>query len=65
MSTTSASSTLVFFCRLSTPRNGEAISPGDKVARGDLVEQRLEQVEVAAVDQRHVHRRAPQRLCCV
>src|SRR5208282_3212609 len=31
---------------------------GRKSARGDLIEQRLKQMVVAAIDQRHVHRRA-------
>ncbi len=40
-------------------RSGEAISSGESARRG-LIEQRLEEVEVAAIDQRHLDRRPAQ-----
>ena len=54
--TASPSRTVVFAARRRIERSGWAISPGVERAGRDLVEQRLEQVEVAAVDERDLDR---------
>ena len=62
MSTTSPSSTRVLRWRLSDVAQRRGDLAGREPAGGDLIEQRLEEVEVAPVDQRDLHRRAAQRL---
>jgi hypothetical protein len=51
------------------PRNNRSQRRRDirrrKTAGGDLVEQRLEQMKVAAIDQRNLHVGTPQRPCCI
>ena len=60
MPVTSSSSTVAFDCRRSTPRIGWAISAGDSAAVASLIEQRLKQVIIVAVDHRHIDRRSRQ-----
>ena len=50
-------------CRWSTSRNGGATRPGREDPGGDLVEQRLEEVVVGAVDERDVDVGPTQELC--
>ena len=45
------------------PRDGRGNIGRRQAARRDLIQERLEEVLVAAVDQRHVDRRAGERLC--
>jgi len=59
---TSAIITVVFACRATTWRMGAAISPGGEDRGRHLVEQRLEQVVVGAVNEQHIGRRVAQGL---
>ncbi len=46
----------MFRWRFTIDRSGAAMFAGESAARRDLVEERLEEVEVAAVDERDVRR---------
>ena len=60
MSVASPSRTRVFFCSAQDAANRRADIAGRQRAGRDLIQKRLEEVKVAAVDDRHVDGRVPE-----